>query len=42
MRVLLVGGAAKVEIGSQAPFRVEGADGESHDLAAGRWPWPTA
>jgi stage II sporulation protein D len=35
MRVLLVGGAANVEIGSQAPFSVEDADGESYDLPAG-------
>jgi stage II sporulation protein D len=35
IRVLLVGGAAKVELSSQAPFSVEDAGGESYDLPAG-------
>src|SRR5215218_2480738 len=35
IRILLVGGAAKVEIGSQSAFSVEDASGESHDLPAG-------
>ena len=36
IRVLLVGGAAKVELSSQAAFSVEDAGGESYDLPAGQ------
>jgi stage II sporulation protein D len=35
MRVLLVAGAPTVQISSQAPFAVEDATGESHNLGAG-------
>ena len=35
IRVLLVGGAAKVDIASQAAYSVEDANGESYDLPAG-------
>jgi stage II sporulation protein D len=37
MRVLLVQGATKLEVASTAPFAVKGANGESHDLAAGAY-----
>jgi stage II sporulation protein D len=35
IRVLLVGGATRVELSSQSPFSVEDATGESYDLPAG-------
>ena len=35
IRVLLVGGATRVELSSQSPFAVEDATGESYDLPAG-------